>query len=128
MHGMNILSRLDTLLARRLAGLAGLLVACVIAILSILPGEDLPEVHLSDKVEHAIAYGVLSACICFWLGGRRMFAGVLLTVGFGAVLEIAQALAGTGRTASLLDEIANLVGACLGAGLAWMVAKAASAR
>lgn len=125
---MNILSGLNTLLARRLAGWASLLVASVIAILSILPGENLPEVHLSDKVEHAIAYGLLSACICFWLGRRRIVAGVLLTVGFGAVLEIVQALAGTGRTASLLDEVANLVGACLGAGLAWMVAKAASAR
>ncbi|MFT5776328.1 VanZ family protein [Hyphomonas sp.] len=125
---MNILSGLNTVLARRLAGLASLLVAAAIAILSILPGEDLPEVHLSDKVEHAIAYAALSACICFWLGRRRIIAGVLVTVGFGAVLEIVQALAGTGRTASLLDEGANLVGACLGAGLAWMVAKPASAR
>ncbi|WP_373008179.1 VanZ family protein [Hyphomonas sp.] len=125
---MNILSGLNTVLARRLAGFASLLVAAAIAILSILPGEDLPEVHLSDKVEHAIAYAALSACICFWLGRRRIIAGVLVTVGFGAVLEIVQALAGTGRTASLLDEGANLVGACLGAGLAWMVAKAASAR
>jgi VanZ family protein len=124
---MNILTSLDTLLARRLAGLASLLVAGAIAILSILPGENLPDVHLSDKVEHAIAYAVLSACICFWLGRRRIIAGVLVTVGFGALLEIAQALAGTGRTASLLDEGANLVGACLGACLAWMVAKAARA-
>ena len=58
---MNILSSLNTLFARRLAGLASLLVAAAIAILSVLPGEDLPEVHLSDKVEHAIAYAVLSA-------------------------------------------------------------------
>jgi VanZ family protein len=125
---MNILSSLDTLLARRLAGLAGLLVAAAIAILSVLPGEDLPEVHLRDKVEHAIAYAALSACICFWLGRRRIVAGVLVAVGFGALLEVAQALAGTGRTASFLDEGANLIGACLGAGLAWIVAKAASAR
>lgn len=125
---MKILSGLDTLLARRLAGLTGLGVAAAIAILSVLPGEDLPEVHLSDKVAHIIAYAVLSACVCFWLGRRRMVEGVLVTVGYGALLEVAQALAGTGRTASLLDESANLVGACLGAGLAWMVAKAASAR
>ena len=125
---MNILSSLNTLLARRLAGLASLLVAAAIAILSVLPGEDLPEVHLSDKVAHAIAYAALSACTCFWLGRRRIIAGIMVTVGFGALLEIVQALAGTGRTASLLDEAANLVGACLGAGLAWMVAKAASAR
>ena len=125
---MNILSSLNTLFARRLAGLASLLVAAAIAILSVLPGEELPEVHLSDKVEHAIAYAVLSACICFWLGRRRLIAGILATVGFGALLEIVQALAGTGRTASLLDEGANLIGACLGAGLAWLVAKAARAR
>ena len=125
---MNILSSLNTLLARRLAGLASLLVAAAIAILSVLPGEDLPEVHLSDKVEHAIAYAVLSACTCFWLGRRRLIAGILVTVGYGALLEIVQALSGTGRTASFLDGGANLIGACLGAGMAWMVAKAASAR
>ena len=125
---MNILTSLDTLLARRLAGLASLLVAGAIAILSILPGENLPDVHLSDKVEHAIAYAVLSACVCFWLGRRRSVPRVLVAVGFGALLEVAQALAGTGRTASFLDEGANLIGACLGAGLAWIVAKAAGAR
>ena len=86
------------------------------------------EVHLSDKVEHAIAYAVLSACTCFWLGRRRLIAGILVTVGYGALLEIVQALSGTGRTASFLDGGANLIGACLGAGMAWMVAKAASAR
>ena len=118
-----ILSGLNTVLARRLAGVAALLVAAAIAVLSVLPGEDLPEVHLSDKILHVIAYAALSACICFWLGRQRLIAGILMTVSYGVILEIAQALAGTGRTPSLLDGGANLLGACLGAGLAMIVAE-----
>ncbi|WP_439619891.1 VanZ family protein [Hyphomonas sp.] len=116
-----ILSGLKTVLARRLAGLAGLLVAAAIAVLSVLPGEDLPQVHFSDKIQHVIAYTALSACVCFWLGRQRRLAGILLTVGYGAFLEVAQALAGTGRSPSLLDIGANGLGACLGAGLAMIV-------
>lgn len=118
-----MLSALNSILARRLAGVAALLVAAAIAVLSVLPGEDLPEVHLSDKVEHAIAYATLSACLCFWLGRRRIIAGILIAVGYGAMLEVAQALARTGRTPSILDGGANLIGACLGAALALIVAR-----
>jgi VanZ family protein len=125
---MRIFSELNTMFARRLAGFASLLIVAAIGVLSILPGEDLPDVHLSDKIEHAIAYAALSACLCFWLGLRRLLTGILIAVGYGAMLEIAQALAGTGRTPSLLDGGANLVGACLGAGLALIVARLSRGR
>jgi len=122
------LSGLNTVLARRLAGLVGLLVAAAIALLSVLPGEDLPEVHFSDKIQHVIAYAALAACVCFWLGRKRLLAGILMTVGYGAFLEVAQALAGTGRVPSLLDGGANLLGACLGAGLAMIVIRSLAGR
>ena len=123
-----MLSALNSILARRLAGVAALLVAAAIAVLSVLPSEDLPEVHLSDKVEHAIAYAALSACLCFWLGRRRIIAGILIAVGYGAMLEVAQALARTGRTPSILDGGANLIGACLGAALTLIVARLSSGK
>ena len=123
-----LLSFLASPLLRRIAGITSLLVAVVIAILSLVPGQDLPDVHLSDKAEHAIAYMVLAGLICFWLGRERIVRGVIVAVGYGAVLEFAQALAGTGRTPSLLDAGANLLGACIGAGLAWVALLTARAR
>lgn len=117
-----LLSRLNTRLARRMAGAGALLVAAAIAVLSLLPGEDLPEVQVSDKILHVIAYAALSAGVCFWLGRQRLLAGILLATFYGATLEFAQALAGTGRTPSLLDGGANLLGACLGAGMAMIAA------
>lgn len=123
-----LLSFLATPLVRRIAGITSLLVAVAIAILSLVPGRTLPDVHLSDKAEHAIAYMVLSGLICLWLGRERIIRGTILAVGYGAVLEIAQALAGTGRTPSLLDGAANLLGACIGAALAWLALTIARAR
>ena len=114
-----LLSLMGSPIIRRIAGITSLLVAVAIAILSLVPGQDLPDVHLSDKAEHAIAYMVLAGLICFWLGRERIVRGVIVAVGYGAVLEFAQALAGTGRTPSLLDAGANLLGACIGAALAW---------
>lgn len=114
-----LLSILASPVLQRIAGITSLLVALAIAILSLVPGRDLPDVNLSDKAEHAIAYMVLAGLICFWLGRERIVRGAIVAVGYGAVLEFAQALAGTGRTPSLLDAGANLLGACVGAGLAW---------
>ncbi|MEH6488104.1 VanZ family protein [Hyphomonas oceanitis] len=123
-----LLSLMGSPIVRRIAGITSLLVAVVIAILSLVPGQDLPDVHLSDKVEHAIAYLVLAGLICFWLGRERIVRGTIVAVGYGAVLEFAQALAGTGRTPSLLDAGANLLGACIGAGLAWIALATARPR
>jgi VanZ family protein len=123
-----LLSFLASPLVRRIAGITSLLVAVAIAILSLVPGQDLPDVHLSDKAEHGIAYMVLAGLICFWLGRERIIRGTIVAVGYGVVLEIAQALAGTGRTPSLLDAGANLLGACIGAALAWTALAIARAR
>ena len=80
-----LLSLMGSPIVRRIAGITSLLVAVVIAILSFVPGQDLPDVHLSDKVEHAIAYLVLAGLICFWLGRERIVRGTIVAVGYGAV-------------------------------------------
>tara|TARA_R110001606_G_scaffold362905_1_gene516775 strand:- start:32 stop:412 length:381 start_codon:yes stop_codon:yes gene_type:complete len=123
-----LLSLMGSPIIRRIAGITSLLVALAIAVLSLVPGQDLPDVNLSDKAEHAIAYMVLAGLICFWLGRERIMRGTIVAVGYGAVLEFAQALAGTGRTPSVLDAGANLLGACIGACLAWIALATARAR
>jgi len=44
--------------------------------LSALPGHDpfLNSFHLSDKIEHIIAYFVLGASVCLWIPGQKWLA------------------------------------------------------
>lgn len=98
----------------RLWFIAGLLLAGLVAWLSLLPPGRLPRLHLWDKIEHAIAYLVLS----FWFGSvifRRdlpgLFVALLL---FGALIEVAQGMMGLGRQADWRDLLANGAGALAG--------------
>jgi VanZ family protein len=99
---------------RRLAGFAAIALMLAIAILSLLPSGDLPPVEGSDKLKHFIAYSTLGLAFAIWAGPGRALRAFVLTIGYGALMEIAQALAPTGREASLLDERANALGAGLG--------------
>lgn len=69
--------------------------------------------HL-DKVFHLLVYAVLGAGLALaWpkLSKFRIFWGCVI---FGAAMEIAQGMMGSGRTASLLDGLANSLGAAIG--------------
>jgi VanZ family protein len=101
---------------RRLAGLASGLIALVILFLCLLPGSDLPDVPLTDKTEHFIAYLGLSAPLAVAMGRGRIGLALMLAVAYGGFVEIAQGLAPTGRSASWLDALANAIGAALGSG------------
>jgi VanZ family protein len=99
---------------RRLAGFAAIALMLAIAILSLLLSGDLPPVEGSDKLKHFIAYSTLGLAFAIWAGPGRALRAFILTIGYGALMEIAQALAPTGREASWLDEGANAFGAGLG--------------
>jgi VanZ family protein len=67
----------------------------------------------SDKISHVLFFGLL------WLLSRRAgFAAgwplALSLLGFGVGIEIAQQLSPTGRSASLTDVAADVVGIALG--------------
>jgi len=89
-----------------------------IVVLSLLPQADMPDVHMSDKVNHALAYGsvMLAGGLGFWLPRQR-----LLVVGglflLGGAMELLQGLTPT-RHMSLLDLGANVVGIAAG----WLLA------
>ncbi|MCL1956465.1 MAG: VanZ family protein [Fibromonadales bacterium] len=64
-----------------------ILVMAALFTLSTLPGNDplLNSVHLSDKIEHFIAYFVLGITLCIWIPSKKWFAkpvvyGVLVVV------------------------------------------------
>ncbi len=75
---------------------------------------------MSDKTMHFLAYFILAllATIMFRAGWRAVFAVVGL-IAMGGALEIIQGL--VGRDADLLDELANIRGALLGALIGWLI-------
>ena len=80
----------------------------MVVVLSLLPGNDLPAVGISDKFEHIIAYAVLAL-----LGGLAFpDATVLLAVALpalGVAMEICQ-LVVQGRSAEVGDAVADAIG------------------
>ena len=96
------------------AGLWMLAIALVV-VGSLLPGKDLPQVHVNDKVEHFLAYALLSAG-AVQLFARRLSWGfvcvVLVLMGIG--IEYMQAQMGLGRMLDRNDALANTVGVLLG--------------
>jgi VanZ family protein len=82
---------------------------------SLLPSSDLPSVKVNDKVEHFVAYAVLSAG-AVQLFARRLSWGFvcLLLVLMGIGLEVLQAQMGLGRMLDRNDALANTIGVLIG--------------
>ena len=102
---------------RSLLILAACAVAFVIAYLSLIPSQYVPGLQMSDKIKHFLAYGTLAMLVSLALGRDRTIVAFMLCVFYGVGLEIAQHTATTGRDASLLDAVANTLGAGLGVAL-----------
>jgi len=85
-----------------------------IMVLSLLPQADMPNVHMSDKINHTLAYGcvMLAGGLGFWLRRERvrLVGGLFL---LGAAMELLQGLLPS-RHMSLLDLAANVLGIAAG--------------
>ncbi len=78
------------------------------------------ETIIWDKALHFIAYFGLAGIVSVALkADRRVVAATLGLIVLGGVLEILQGF--TGRDPSLLDEVANTLGALCGAGAGWLL-------
>lgn len=106
---------------RRTAGIGTFAVALVIAWLSLIPAEGVPAPEVSDKLRHFAAYAALSAPLAVAMGTKRWLLAAIVAAIYGAGLEVAQALAPTGREGSVADAAANLGGAFMGAAAARLV-------
>jgi VanZ family protein len=103
-------------------------VGCVVLIAwaSLLPPEEIPSgPAVSDKVVHAFGYAILGALAV--ASGLRWPAAVLLAVGIGLLLEIAQRISGY-RSFEWADLAADAAGALLGALAVSAVARSRAAR
>jgi VanZ family protein len=99
----------------------GWIIALSIVVLSLVPGRLRPHVLPNNYLEHFVAY--LSIGCVFAAGyparSHRIILGIMLAVGAGA-LEVAQLFI-AGRTSSVEDFAAGVVGAWLGLGLPFVM-------
>jgi len=106
-----------TLRLARVWYLLGALLTVLVVIASLVPARDLPRLHVSDKVEHILAYLALA----LWFGGliapRGYFRLALGLLALGGGIEIAQGLMGLGRQADWYDFYADALGVALGLSL-----------
>jgi len=94
----------------RLWWVVGWVIVVFITISCLEPPRYVPDLHTSDKVEHAAAYFGMT----FWFGGlvrpRRYLILAFWMLLFGAGIEVAQGLMGLGRSADVWDFTADAVG------------------
>ena len=96
----------------------------IIAVSSI-PGDDLPQLGIGDKLLHALAFGGLAVLVCralrlqnpTWSPRHVVGFGVLAVVVYGGFDEGYQAFV-SGRRSELADVMADGMGALL-AGWGW---------
>ncbi len=101
-------------MVRKLAKTAFFVGLVAVIVLSLLPQETLPETGMWDKLNHALAYGVLAVVGGFgfkgWLSLLMVGIGLVL---LGAGLELAQSVI-PDRDGSITDALANFVGIAIG--------------
>ena len=100
-----------------------LLWTLIISILTLLPGRDLPDVHIVnfDKMAHFGVFGMLEWLYLNWLCLGRNFKNPLLItlacVAYGGLIEVLQGTFYTDRYADIWDFTFNSLGCLCG----WMV-------
>ena len=67
-----------------------------------------------DKVLHLLVYAVLACAVLLAWPNLSKMKVFLHCAAFGGVMELAQGFTGIGRTVSLMDGLANSLGAALG--------------
>jgi VanZ family protein len=94
----------------------------LILTLTSLPGVDMPNVHINDKIEHLLAYGGLGFLLNLSLRIQNKFAlvkkysawfAILIVSAYGALDELHQLFI-PGRSCDILDWTADTIGVIIG--------------
>lgn len=107
---------------------AAFLWAILILILCGLPGSNFPKLSFldwlrPDKIVHLILFGVQSYLFIIGFSRQDRFAGlrsnavrwgVLLSISYGAIVEVLQTTIFIGRSGDIRDAMANAIGAFIG--------------
>jgi VanZ family protein len=103
--------------------------ALLIAALCLTPGKALPawewaDLLSVDKIIHMLMFGMLTYLLArgfrdreanTWTIGRSLLIAGVLSVGYGALMELLQETPGLGRNGDVVDLTANTFGAIVGA-------------
>jgi VanZ family protein len=92
----------------------GVLLILAVVIASLVPPRELPRVHISDKIEHLLAYLSLAIWFAGLVSVRHYLWLALALLALGGGIEIAQGLMGLGREADWRDFFADAKGTGLG--------------
>lgn len=91
-----------------------ILVFIGIAILSLLPPKSIEKIGEHDKINHFIAYSVLSLNVGLVVNKLKIYLFCLpLLIGYGILLEYCQGFI-PGREPSWLDALSNSIGVSIG--------------
>lgn len=95
----------------------------VVIVGSLLPATSfamraLDRLHVSDKLEHGLAYAVLALLPALHERRRIVLVSALGAVGLGVALEYAQLYSGW-RDFEVADMIADAIGICIGEVAGW---------
>jgi VanZ family protein len=86
---------------------------CLVFWLSLSPSDEIPTVNVSDKVEHAVAFLLLTLAYGLMFPRRRV--AVILGVALlGVSIEVLQAVMPFNRQAEFADLVADAVGIAAG--------------
>ena len=101
----------------------------IVALLSLLPSNSLPKVHLfegADKIVHFCMYLGLTMLSCWTihaeLNSARYSLLVILPISWGIIMEILQYLMQIGRSFEFVDILSNSIGAFCGLFLYLLIA------
>lgn len=87
----------------------------LVAVLSLMPADAVPETSISDKIEHFLAYFALAAAGASGFHGRRARLFIMFSlIAFSILMEFGQMFS-PGRDPSVGDAIANSLGVLCGA-------------
>ncbi len=96
----------------------------VITYNSLIPTHPSDAPKYFDKVMHLGAYFVLTGLFAFAFPRTKLLTIFLVVSIYGAGIEVLQGTLAEGRTASLADLLANLIGAALAIGIcAWIASQ-----
>ena len=92
-----------------------------IGYVSLIPSLSMPTIGSWDKLNHGLAYGLMTLLSAWSIRSPRWFFSLLpIWVFYGGGIELLQSM--VGRSSSWLDALANLVGVFAGVLIAkWVV-------
>ncbi len=99
---------------------AGILWVCIITVLLLIPGDELPPInvfgYLTDKISHASVYGLLTLLFALYMIAirgenlRNVLIIALLCTVHGILMEFAQKYLTVNRAFDVWDMVADALG------------------